>query len=152
MCSRILFLPPSDANVRSFLCLLYSLIKLYYTKALSDQASSLGPDWILHWRPRILVSFCGLTTTFHWEILKAGGEGDDRRWDGWMVSPTRWTWVWVSSGSWWRTGKPGGLQSMGSPRVRHDWVIELNWGSLWLHFHSWLLNWMYKSTVMLFLP
>ena len=69
----------------------------------------------------------------HWkrpwfrERLKAGGEGDDRRWDGWMVSLTPWTWVWVSSGSWWWTGKPGVLQSMGLQRVGHDWATELNW-------------------------
>ena len=48
-----------------------------------------------------------------WERLKAGGEGDDRGWDGWMASPTRWTWVWVSSGSWWWAGRPGALQSNG---------------------------------------
>ena len=60
-----------------------------------------------------------------WERLKAGGEGDDRGWNGWMASLTWWTWVWVSSGSWWRTGKPGVLQSMGSRRVRHNWVTEL---------------------------
>ena len=48
-----------------------------------------------------------------WEILKVGGEGDDRGWDSWMASPTQWTWAWVSSGSWWWTGKPGVLQSMG---------------------------------------
>ena len=51
---------------------------------------------------------------------------DDRGWDGWMASPTQWTWVWASSGSWWWTGKPGVLQSMGSQRVRHGWVTELN--------------------------
>ena len=62
-----------------------------------------------------------------WEGLKAGGEEDDRGWDGWMASPTRWTWVWVSSGSWWWTGRPGVLQSKGSQRVRHNWVTELNW-------------------------
>ena len=62
-----------------------------------------------------------------WKRLMAGGEGDDRGWDGWMASPTRWTWVWASSGSWWWTGKPGVLQSMGSQRVGHDWVTELNW-------------------------
>ena len=56
--------------------------------------------------------------------LKAGGEGDDRGWDGWMVSPAQWTWVWAHSRSWWWTGKPGALQSMGSQRVRHDWVTE----------------------------
>ena len=57
-----------------------------------------------------------------WERLKAGGEGDDRGWVGWMVPLTRWTWVWASSRSWWRTGV---LESMGSQRVRHDWVTEL---------------------------
>ena len=64
-----------------------------------------------------------------WEGLEAGG-GDDRGWDGWMASPTRWTWVWVNSGSWWWTGKPGVLQFMGSQRVRHDWVTEMNWTEL----------------------
>ena len=57
-----------------------------------------------------------------WERLKAGGEGDERGWDGWMASLTEWTWVWVSSRSWWWTRKPGMLQ-----RVRHGWVTELNW-------------------------
>ena len=64
---------------------------------------------------------------WYWEGLGAGGEGDDRGWDGWMASPIRWTWVWVDSGSWWWTGKPGVLQFMGSQRVRHDWATELNW-------------------------
>ena len=63
-----------------------------------------------------------------WERLKAGGEGDDRGLDGWMASLTWWTQVWASSGSWWRTGKPDELQSMGSQRVRYDWVTKLNWG------------------------
>ena len=62
-----------------------------------------------------------------WERLKVGGEGDDRGWDGWMASPTWWTWIWASSGSWWWTGKAGVLQSMGSQRIGHDWVTELNW-------------------------
>ena len=60
-----------------------------------------------------------------WERLKAGAEGDDRGWHGWMASPTQWTWVWVDSGSWWWTGRPGVLHSMGSQRVRCDWVTEL---------------------------
>ena len=60
------------------------------------------------------------------ERLKAEGEGDNREWDGWMASPNWWTWVWVDSGSWWWTGRPGVLQSMGLPRVRHR-VTELNW-------------------------
>ena len=66
-------------------------------------------------------------------IEMLGGEGDDmvgRRWDGWMASLTPWTWVWASSGSWWWTGKPGVLQSMGSQRVGHDWATELNWTEL----------------------
>ena len=55
---------------------------------------------------------------------------DDRGWDGWMASLTWWTWVWVSSGSWWWTGKPGVLQSMEKHRVGHNWVTELNWTEL----------------------
>ena len=57
----------------------------------------------------------------------AGGEGDDRGWDGWMASPTRWTWVWVNSRSWWWTGRPGMLRFMRSQTVGHDWATELNW-------------------------
>ena len=60
-----------------------------------------------------------------WKRLKTGREGDDRGWDGWLASPTWWTWVWTSSSSWWWTGKPGMLQSMGLQRVRHNWVTEL---------------------------
>ena len=54
-------------------------------------------------------------------------KGDDRGWDGWMASLTRWTWVWVNSGSWWWTGRPGLLQFMGSQRAGHDWATKLNW-------------------------
>jgi len=62
-----------------------------------------------------------------WKRLKAGGEGNDRGWDGWMASPTQWTWIWVNSGSQWWIGRPGMLHSMGSQRVGHDWATELNW-------------------------
>ena len=62
-----------------------------------------------------------------WEGLGTGGEGDERGWDGWMASPTRWTWVWVNSGSCWWTGRPGVLWFMGLQRVRHDWATEPNW-------------------------
>ena len=62
-----------------------------------------------------------------WEGLGAGGEGDDRGWDGWMASPTQWTWVWVNSGSCWWTGRPGVLRFMGLQRVRHDWETDLSW-------------------------
>ena len=67
------------------------------------------------------------TRPWFWERLKVGGEGDDRGWDGWMASPTRWTWVWVNSYSWWWTGKPGMLQFMGLQGVGHNWATELNW-------------------------
>ena len=65
--------------------------------------------------------------TVFWERLEAGGEGDDRGWDGWMTSLTQWTWVWVDSGNWWWTGRPGMLWFMGSQSVRHNWETELNW-------------------------
>ena len=60
------------------------------------------------------------------ERLKAGGEGDNRGWDGWMTSLTQWTWVWVSSRSWTWTGKPGVLHSMGLQRVGNKQVTKLN--------------------------
>ena len=75
----------------------------------------------LIWRPD------SLEKTRCWEGLWAGGEGDDRGWDGWMASLTRWTRVWVNSRSWWWTGRPGVLRFMGSQRVGHDWATELNW-------------------------
>ena len=88
-------------------------------------------DWCWCWNSNTLATWCEelthLKRPWWWERLRAGGKGDDRGWDSWMASLTRWTWVWVSSGSWWWTGKTGVLQSMGSQRVRHDWVTELNW-------------------------
>ena len=81
--------------------------------------------------PNTLATWCEELTHWKrpwcWEKLKAEREGDDRGWDGWMASPIWWTWVWVSSRSWWWTGKSGVLQSMGSQRVGHDWVTELSW-------------------------
>ena len=71
-----------------------------------------------------------------WERLRAGGEGDDRGWDGWMALLTQWTWVWMNSGSWWWTGRPGVLRFMGSQRVRHNWETELNWTD-WLLWEYW---------------
>ena len=60
--------------------------------------------------------------------MKAGGEGDNRGWDGWMATSTRWTWVWTGSGSWWWwTGRPGVLQSMGMQRVGREWETELKY-------------------------
>ena len=69
-----------------------------------------------------------------WEGLGAGGEGDNRAWDVWMASLTRWTWVWVNSGSWWWTGRPGVLWFMGSQRVGHDWATDLIWSEVVSNF------------------
>ena len=84
--------------------------------------------------PNTLATWCEelahLKRSWCWARLKAGGEGDDRGWDGWIASWTQWTWVWASSRSWWWTGKPGMLQSMGSQRVdKAEWLnwTEVNW-------------------------
>ena len=85
-------------------------------------------DWCWSWSSNTLTTRCKEPTHWKrpwcWARLKAG-EGDRRR-DGWMASPTQWTWVWASSRSWWWTGKPGMLQSMGWQKVRHKWANELN--------------------------
>ena len=87
-------------------------------------------DWCWSWSSNTLATLCEVLTHWKkpwcWERLKARGEGDDRGWDGWMASLTRWTWVWVDSGSLWWTGRPGVLWFMGSQRVGHDWATELN--------------------------
>ena len=69
------------------------------------------------------------------ERLRVGGDGDDRGWDGWMASLTQWTCVWVDSGSWWWTGRPCMLQFIGSQRVGHDWVTELNGLYIYIYFY-----------------
>ena len=84
------------------------------------------------WNSSTLATSCKELTHWKrlwcWEGLGAGGEGDDRGWDGWMASPTWWTWVWVNSGSWWWTGRPGVLRFMASQSQTwlSDWT-ELNW-------------------------
>ena len=88
-------------------------------------------DWSWSWNSNTLATWYKELTHWkrprRWERLRAGGERDDGGWDGWMASPSQWTWVWVNSGSWWWIGRPGVLRFMGSQRVRHDWVTELNW-------------------------
>ena len=84
--------------------------------------------WSWSWSSNTLATWSEELTHWKrpwcWERLKVEGEGDDKGWDGFMASPTWWTWVWASSGSWWWTGKPGVLQSMWLQRVRHDCVTE----------------------------
>ena len=114
------------------------LLRVPWTARRSNQSIlkeiSLGvhwKDWCWSWNSNILATsweeLTHLKRTWCWEGLGAGGEGDDRGWDGWMASATWWTWVWVNSGSWWWTGRPGVMQSMVLQRVGHDWETELNW-------------------------
>ena len=88
-------------------------------------------EWCWSWNSSTLATSCEELTHWKrlwcWEGLGAVGEGDDQGWDGWMASRTRWTWVWVNSGRWWWTGRPGVLRFMGSQRVGHYWATELNW-------------------------
>ena len=92
-------------------------------------------DWCWSWNSNTLATWCEEPTHWKrpwcWERLKAGGEGDDRVWDGWMASLIQWTWVWIGSRSWWWTGRPGVLRFMGSQRVGRDWATELNWTEQW---------------------
>ena len=99
--------------------------------------------WWWSWNSNILPTWWqrtnSLEKTLMWERLKAGGEGADRGWDGWMASLTQWTWVWVSSGSWWWIERPGVLWSMGSQRVGHDWATKLT-NCLWSISLSWKIS------------
>ena len=83
-----------------------------------------------------------------WEGLGGRRRRGDRGWDGWMASPTRWTWVWVNSDSWWWTGRPGVLQFMGSQRVGHDWATELNWRDREeYNVVFWVLFWVHSDSL-----
>ena len=90
-------------------------------------------EWCWSWNSSTLTTSCDELTHWKrlwcWEGLGAGGEGDDRGWDGWMASLTQWMWVWVNSGSWWWTGRPGVLRFMGSRRELHM-TDRLNWTEL----------------------
>ena len=103
----------------------------------SQRKSVLGvhwKDWCWSWNSNILATWCEelihLKKPWCWERLREGGEGNNREWDGYMASPTQWTWVWVNSRSWWWTARPGVLQFMGLQWVQHDWETELNWTEL----------------------
>ena len=122
----------------SELCCWRRLLRVPWTARSSNQSilKEMSPEYsleglMLKLNSDTLATWCEeltyLKRPWCWKRLKAGARGDDRGWDGWMASPTRWTWVWASSGSWWWTGRPGMLWFMGSQRVRHDWTTELNW-------------------------
>ena len=97
----------------------------------------LWKEWCWNWNSNTLATWweelTHLKRSWCWEGLGSGREGDDRGWDGWMASPTRWTWVWVNSGSWWWTGRGLVCCDSWSHRVGHDWVTELNWIELNVH-------------------
>ena len=86
-------------------------------------------DWCWNWNSNTLATWCKDLTHLKRpgcsERLREEGERDNRGWDGWMASPSQWTWFWVDSSSWWWTGRPGVLGFMGSQRVGHDWATEL---------------------------
>ena len=92
----------------------------------------LWKEWCRSWNSSTLATSCEELThwkrLWSWEALGEGREGDNRGWDGWMASPTRWTWIWVNSGSWWWTGRPGVLRFMGSEVS--DMIEWLNWNEL----------------------
>ena len=98
---------------------------LYYRKSILNIH---WKDWCWSWSSNTLATWWEELTHWKrpwcWERLRAGGEGGDRGWDGWMASPIQWTWTWANSGRWWGTGKPGVLQSMELERVGHDLVTE----------------------------
>ena len=131
------------------------LLRVPWTARRSNQSiwrrSALGflwKKWCWSWNSSTLATSCEELTHWKrfrcWEGLGAGGEGDNRGWDGWMASLTRWTWIWVNSGSCWWTGRPGVLRFMASQRVRHDWATELNWTECAKKFENhcpcWLKN------------
>ena len=93
-------------------------------------------DWCWSWNSNTLATWCKelthLKRPWCWERLKAEREGDNRGWDGWMASPTQWTWVWINFGSWWWTGRPGMLRRL--QRVGHDWATELKVKKIYPYF------------------
>ena len=106
------------------------------------------------WPPDVKNWLIWKYPTYCWERFKAREEGDDKGWDGWMASPTYWTWVWVNSGSWWWTGRPGMLQSTGSQSRTQlsDWtnwnynLTKWHWGSFTLEDFDNIVYLFYSNT------
>ena len=122
-------------------------------KEISPEYSLEGPYW--SWSSNTLTTWCEELTHWKrpwcWERLTPGGEGDERGWDCWMRSPTQRMWVWANFRSWWRTGKPGVLQSMGSQRFGHSWATEQqleDWSYREIHLPCiWRKKWIQRFTV-----
>ena len=137
VCSPVNFLevkvcitPLSEPPASSTFSGTHNDCRLFITIHCLNEKEKLGHDspWCCSWSSNTLATWCKELTHWKrpwcWERLKTG-EGDDKGWDGWMASPTRWTSVWGGSRSWWWTGKPDVLQSTGSQRVGHDWATEM---------------------------
>ena len=144
-------------RIDAFILWSWRLLRVPWTARRSNQSilMEISPEYspeglMLKLKHHTLATWCEELThwkrPWFWDRLRAGGEGDDRRWDGWMASPTWWTWVWTSSKSWCWTGKPGVLQSMGLQRVGHNWVTELNRTELtaWNDICSWA--WLFQGS------
>ena len=125
------------------------LLRVSWTARRSNQSilKEISPEYSLEGlmlKVKLLATRCEELTHWKrprcWERLKAGGEGHDRGWDGWMAPLTRWTWVWVNSGNWWWTRRPGVLRFMGLQRVGHDLATELNWTDVYIS-ESLLYTW-----------
>ena len=113
-CSFLLY----SKVIQLYICVLYIYICFIYIYICKYIYLPPGKTWC--------EQLTHLKRPWCWERLGTGGEGDDRGWDGWMASLTQWTWVWLNSGSWWWTGRPGMLWFMGSQGVGCNWVTELN--------------------------
>ena len=137
----LIFVIPPHQRIDTFKLCWRRLLRAPWTAKRSNKSilKEISPEYSLEglmvklklqYFGRLMQKTDSFEKTWCCEILKAGGEGVDRGWDGWMASPTQWTWVWANSGSRWWTGKPDVLKSMGSQRVGHDWAAELNWAEL----------------------
>ena len=114
LCHPFLLLPSIFPSIRGFSN--ESVLCIRWPKCWSFNILATWYKELTHWK-----------SPWCWERLKAGGEGDDRGWDGWIASLIQWTWTCETAGRQWGTGRPGLLQSMGSQSVRNDWATELNW-------------------------
>ena len=116
----------------------WRLLKVPWTARRSNQSilKAISPgcslEGLIQYFGHLMQRVDSLEKTLMLRGIGGRGNGDDRGWDGWMASLTRWTWVWMNSGRWWWTGRPGVLQFMGLQRVGHNWTTELNWiNSVW---------------------
>ena len=142
-----------------------SCSKNYFSKGIRERRSVLGvhwKDWYWSWNSSTLATWYDELTHWKrlwcWERLRAGGEGDNRRWDGWMATPTRWTWVWVNSGSWWWRGRPGhaAVHGVAKSRTRLSGWTELkgkeNWSEIQYRLGKYKMDYIFIESTIIFSP